>query len=143
MLRAMVERGDVQGAVAFGIGWQQGAANYHFGQYDTALLLLTVRRAVRWSRPAAACVAEILHGLRRCGGGGCAAPRRAVLHGDPGASRPRPVRRSSPYGHDLGFRRPAASRRPPIWTGRSSVISTRGWSSRFNPELDPLTSEFP
>jgi hypothetical protein len=36
-LRALVRQGRLQQAVAFGIGWDKGASNYHFGQYDAAL----------------------------------------------------------------------------------------------------------
>jgi hypothetical protein len=36
-IRALVREGRLQQAVEFCIGWDKGASNYHFGQYDTAL----------------------------------------------------------------------------------------------------------
>ncbi|MFI9100712.1 hypothetical protein ACIGXA_09305 [Streptomyces fildesensis] len=36
-IRRLVQQGRLQDAVEFGIGWSQGASNYHFAQYDTAL----------------------------------------------------------------------------------------------------------
>jgi hypothetical protein len=35
--RALVRQGRLQEAVVFCIGWDKGASNYHFGQYDAAL----------------------------------------------------------------------------------------------------------
>jgi hypothetical protein len=37
IVRALVRQGRLQQAVAFCIGWDKGASNYHFGQYDAAL----------------------------------------------------------------------------------------------------------
>lgn len=36
-IRRLAQQGRLQDAVEFGIGWSQGASNYHFGQYDSAL----------------------------------------------------------------------------------------------------------
>lgn len=45
-MRALVHQGRLQQAVAFCIGWDKGASNYHFGRYDAALQhLIGVNRA--------------------------------------------------------------------------------------------------
>ena len=36
-IRALVSQGRLQEAAEFCIGYNKGASNYHFGQYDTAL----------------------------------------------------------------------------------------------------------
>ncbi len=77
-LRALVRQGRMQEAVAFCIGWDKGASNYHFGRYDTALRHLIALNTDAHARAIAAGRGALTARLPAAGGALLAA---AVLTG--------------------------------------------------------------